>query len=440
MSLPPSLTAYRALIRLAAPIAPYLLKHRARRGKEDTTRLNERLGRPTITRPEQTLVWMHGASVGESLVLASLVDEMSGRDPALRFLVTTGTTTSAELMSKRLPSTAMHQYLPVDTLSAVEGFLSHWRPDLAVFAESEIWPNLIIETARRGTPMALVNARMNARSLQNWRKRPDTARWLLSCFDWIGAADHQTRDGLEDLLGEHVTLAGNLKLEAKPAPPDAHELSRAKVAAAGRPVWLAASTHEGEEARVLDAHTRLLADKPDALLVLAPRHPDRGDAVARMIKQHKMSAVRRSRDDIPTGDHEVWLADTLGEMQIWFHLSPVALICGSLKDGIGGHNPVEATHANSAVLTGPHVASFGDLYAAYRAKGAAQEVSSAEEIANAVLRSWTGQGPQVDTARQVLSRASGGAMASTLEALFELLSARDDDTPDLIPGPHGSRS
>lgn len=421
MSLPPALTLYRAATRLAAPLVPGLLARRARKGKEDAGRRHERLGHPDRPRPEGSLVWMHGASVGESLVLASLADVLLARRPDLSVLVTSGTTTSAGLLARRLPEGAFHQYVPVDTPAAARRFIAHWRPDLAVFAESELWPNLIVETARHGTPMALVNARMNDASIRSWRQRPATARWLLGRFAWIGAADTRTRDGLEDLTGHPVALAGNLKLEAKPAAPDAAELERVRTALGNRRVWLAASTHEGEDAIVLDAHRHLLAEHPGALLILAPRHPERADAVARLIADHGLSAVRRSQGRLPDAHCTVWLADTLGEMMLWYALAPASLVAGSLVPDIGGHNPVEASRAGTAVITGPHTASFDDLFAAYRRHGAVLDAASADEIASAVNRVWAGQGPRPETAEAALAEASGNALATTLDRLEALL-------------------
>ena len=233
--------------------------------------------------------------------------------------------TSARLMAKRLPPVARHQYLPIDTLSAVTGFLDYWKPGLAVFAESELWPNLVIETAQRGIPMALVNARMNDRSLANWQKRPDSARYLLGCFDWIGAADSRTRDGLENLTGKAVTLAGNLKLEVRSEAPDPQALAQIRKRFDGRPVWLAASTHPGEEATILHAHALTLKVHPDALLILAPRHPERGDEVARLIDKQGFRFVRRSAGEIPSANQQIWLADTLGEMALWYGAARLAL-------------------------------------------------------------------------------------------------------------------
>ncbi|WP_417492486.1 3-deoxy-D-manno-octulosonic acid transferase [Maricaulis sp.] len=421
MSLPLSLSAYRLLMRCAAPLAVPLLQHRARAGKEDPDRRNERLGRPTFPRPPGRLVWLHGASVGESLVLASLVEAFAADRPDLRFLVTTGTMTSARLMAKRLPPVAKHQYLPIDTGSAVRGFLDYWTPDLAVFAESELWPNLVIETAARDIPMALVNARMNDRSLANWNKRPDSARYLLGCFDWIGAADSRTRNGLENLTGKAITLAGNLKLEARAETADPKALAQIRDTIGDRPVWLAASTHPGEEAIVLHAHALTLKTHPDALLILAPRHPERGDEVARLIDKQGFRGVRRSAGETPAPADQIWLADTLGEMPLWYACAPAALIAGSLVPDIGGHNPIEASQAGTAVLSGEHTASFDDLYAVYRQHKAMITVSTAASIAAALDRVWAHRGPSIKAARAAIAEASGGAMATSLAALDALL-------------------
>ena len=422
MSLPPALTWYRGLTRLATPVTPALLKQRARKGKEDPDRRQERLGIASRERPLGRLVWLHGASVGESLVLASLVDTLAARHEDLHFLVTTGTLTSARMLAARLPDRAFHQFIPVDTPAAVRRFLEHWRPDLAVFAESELWPNLIVETSRRGTPLALINARMNERSIRSWRRRPDTARWLLGQFAWIGAADTRTRDGLEDLTGYHITLAGNLKLEARLAAPDPAQLDRFRAALDGRPVWLAASTHPGEDEIVLDAHARLLEQSPGALLILAPRHPERADKLARLIEARGLSLLQRSRsEDAPDGSCQVWLTDTLGEMGYWFSLAPASLIAGSLLPGIGGHNPVEASQAGSSVISGPFRSSFDDLYTTYQTHSACIEVSDATGLSAAVMQVWSGQGPLASASQAALAAASGGAMAKTVTALETLL-------------------
>ena len=422
MSLPASLRWYRLLMRALTPFSEMVLKRRARAGKEDASRRHERLGKPVERRPEGTLIWLHGASVGESLVLASLVDELGGQRPDLRFVVTTGTLTSANMMADRLPSTALHQFVPLDTPSAVAGFLDHWSPDLVVFAESELWPNLISAIRQRDIPLALVNARMNEKSLKSWRRRRESARYLLGCFSWIGPADERTRAGLSDLLGrEPLDLVGNIKLEAKPMPPDPHELSRVRVALAGRPVWLAASTHSGEDGVALAANALLKARHPNSLLILAPRHPERAEEIEKLMKRHDHKWARRSRDETPDTSCDVWLADTLGEMALWYSSAPASFIGGSLIRGIGGHNPIEASQLGSAVISGEHVPSFQDVFDAYRTEKAVTFVEDALTLSEAVESIWQHHGPTAEQGMTAVRQLSGGALAQTVSALLGLL-------------------
>lgn len=422
MNLPAPLRWYRLLMSAVTPFSRMVLRRRAKAGKEDASRLHERLGKPTERRPEGSLIWLHGASVGESLVLATLVDELSGRRPELRFLVTTGTVTSATLMAERLPSTAIHQFVPLDTPSAVAGFLEHWAPDLAVFAESELWPNLVSSIRQRQIPLALVNARMNEKSLRSWRGRRESARYLLGSFSWIGPADERTRAGLSDLLGrEPLDLVGNIKLEAKPMPPDPHELSRVRVALAGRSVWLASSTHSGEEGVVLAANALLKTRHPNTLLILAPRHPERAEEIEKLMQRHDHTWSRRSRDETPDTSCDVWLADTLGEMALWYSSASASFIGGSLLRGIGGHNPIEASQLGSAVISGEHVPSFQDVFDVYRSEKAVTFVDDALSLSEAVEDIWAHQGPTAKRGMAAVRQLSGGALEQTTSALLALL-------------------
>ncbi|WP_394694020.1 3-deoxy-D-manno-octulosonic acid transferase [Hyphobacterium sp.] len=394
-----------------------MLDRRARRGKEDPARIRERFGYPAAPRPQGKLLWLHGASVGESLILLELVQRLS--DTAdLEFLVTTGTTTSAKLMSEKLPERARHQYIPIDRLAPVKRFLDHWKPDAAVFVESELWPNLLLEIQKRGFPAALVNARMNEKSLANWRKRPQAARHLLSAFSWIGAADDRTAKGLSDLTGHNVPRLGNLKLQIAAPSADDGPLAIIRTAIGERPVWLAASTHDGEEGILLDAHRKYLQARPGALLILAPRHPERGDGIAHQIAAAELTFARRSRDETPAAGVQVWLADTLGEMAYWYALADQAFIGGSLRDGIGGHNPIEATQAGCPIMTGPYTASFEDVFAAYRAHNGVAVVETPDDIVNTL------QLPTEDlleNAHRALEELTGNAMDETLVAIHSLL-------------------
>lgn len=427
MSQPLGLRLYALAMRVLAPLAPVWLQRRAAKGKEEPARLPERFGHSTRERPEGGLVWLHGASVGESLMLLQIVRRLGEERENLSFLITTGTATSAALVEKRKGPRTQHQYIPLDAPAHAERFLDHWRPDLAVFAESEIWPNLIQEAAGRGIPLALVNARMNAATLDRWARRaPRTAERLFNCFRWIGAADEVTAAGLSGLTGRHIDCAGNLKLDAEAPPVDLDALTAVQAMTAGRPAWLAASTHEGEEEIALAAHARLLAEQKDALLILAPRHPERRDAVIRAIRESGLSHALRSRGDEPSAATAVYLADTLGELGLFFRAAPVSLIAGSLAEGIGGHNPVEAAQCGCALIAGPHAASFADLYAQLDAAGGVARVRDAGELALAVSTLLSDDGARrsrVEAASSVVE-AARGAMDRTLDALRPLLPAR----------------
>ena len=298
------------------------------------------------------------------------------------------------------------------------------RPDLAVFTESELWPNLIETAHQSGAKLALVNARLNETSLKGWSRWPASARTLLSRFDWIGAADARTAEGLTRLRGAPVKQLGNLKLETGLPDPDPAELAAARKAVAGRPVFVAASTHSGEEAILAEAHRQILKDTPDALMILAPRHPERAGEAEAALANAGLSWVLRSAGRTPSTETHVWLADTLGEMGLWFSLAPAAVIGGSYVDGIGGHNPIEATRAGAAVITGPFTASFDDVFAAYDAEMARTVCSNAAETARAVLQIWSGEGPTAAAAERAVSALSGGALAATLDALAALLEGR----------------
>lgn len=416
------LPLYRLATMLAAPALNGVLSRRVKAGKEDPERVEERRGVPSQARPEGRLAWLHAASVGESLVALSLAEGLTERFEDLSILITSGTRSSADLIAQRGVARTIHQYPPVDRPAWARRFVQHWRPDLAVFTESELWPNLIVEAERTGAPLALVNARMNDKSLRGWLRWPGTATAVLNSFDWIGAADARTQSGLSLLTEREIPLVGNLKLEAGLPDPSPEALAEIRQAIAGRPVFVAASTHAGEEALIAQAHGLIRRSREDALMILAPRHPDRADEVASILKRAGLSLARRSLDERPGPDAAVWLADTLGEMALWYAAAPTALICGSFIAAIGGHNPIEATRAGAAVITGPHVASFADIFAAYDEAGARRIAEATPAaIAEAVMCVWAGEGPTPEAGRDAVAGLPSGARAATLDALSSLL-------------------
>jgi 3-deoxy-D-manno-octulosonic-acid transferase len=354
-----ALLAYRGLTALAEPLAPLWLARRAARGKEERARLPERLARDALARPAGRLAWLHGASVGEGLSLLPLVESLRAAAPDLSLLVTSGTATSAELLGRRLPPGVAHRFAPLDLPGVARRFARRWRPDLAVFAESEVWPNLLAALRREGARTALVSARLSEASLRGWGRAPAAARALFGGFDLVMAQDDAVAEGLAR-LGARDDGRLNLKL-AGPAPAvDAAALDALR-AQAGGPVLLAASTHEGEEEVVLDAFARLPAGA--ARLVVAPRHPSRGEGVAELARARGLAAVRRSEGG-GVAEARVLVADTLGELGLWYALAWSALVAGSLAPGVGGHNPLEPARLATPALTGPNVDNWRGVYAA----------------------------------------------------------------------------
>ena len=365
MSLPLSLTLYRAATIALEPFAPFLLDRRAKAGKEDRARLNERLARPTTPRPDGPLVWLHGASVGESLSILPLVERLRTQRPDVAVLVTSGTVTSAELLARRLPAGAIHQFLPVDTPGGARRFLDHWRPDLAVFVESELWPNLLLTAKARGVKLALVSAKLSDKSYVRWRARPFAAHQLFSGFDLILAQDGRAAERLAS-LGGTVGGEADLKFGGAPLPVDEAALTSLRVRLSDRPVLLAASTHPGEDEIVLEAW-RALPGRPH--LVIVPRHTERGPAIADMALATGATVSLRSQE--PDDSADIIVADTLGELGLWYRLADLALVAGSLVPGIGGHNPLEPARLDCPIVSGPHIENWLTAYADLRAEDAA---------------------------------------------------------------------
>jgi 3-deoxy-D-manno-octulosonic-acid transferase len=426
MSFSPALSAYRAATTVLGPFASLWLNSRANEGKEDPARLGERYGRYKQARPSGTLIWLHAASVGESGVAVGLIQALSARDPSLSFVLSTGTRTSAELVARRAPARTTHIYAPLDRADAVRRLLDHWRPDLGVFVESEIWPNLIIAARQRDIPLALVNARMSPKSLDRWRRWPKAGAQMLSAFAYVSAADERTALALTQVRGAPVPQLGNLKL-AMPAPrvdTGARDALAQEIDA--RPLWIAASTHEGEEEIVLEAHALLRAETTDALLIIVPRHPERGANIATLAG----NAPRRSRFE-HIGDAPVYVADTLGELGVFYDLAPVALVAGSLLPYLKGHNPIEPAKLDAAIVTGPNVESFQDLFDALSAANGATTVTDAASLATAVTKLWRDDAArtrQVVAARAVMAQGAE-ALDTTVTQLRALLPARATPEP-----------
>jgi 3-deoxy-D-manno-octulosonic-acid transferase len=365
--------AWAAATTVAAPGLRLLLRAREARGKELRGRLAERRGIETTPRPPGRLVWLHAASVGETTSILPVLP-MLGQG-GLTILLTTGTVTSARLLAQRLdPVVAdrvLHRFVPLDVPAWVARFLDHWRPDAAGFVESELWPNLLAACRVREIPAMLINARLSARSLARWRRVPGLARQVLGGFVSVHPRSETDAERLRSLGCRRLAEPGDLKLAAPPLPVDKTELQRLGALLAGRPVWLAASTHAGEEAQVLAAHRILAADHPGLLTIIAPRHPQRGVTIP--------AAGYRSRGDDPPAEG-VWVADTLGELGLWYRLAGIAFIGRSLVAPGGGQNPLEAARLGCATAVGPHTGNFADHVAMLRAAGGLTVVRDVAEM------------------------------------------------------------
>ncbi|MFM9848600.1 MAG: 3-deoxy-D-manno-octulosonic acid transferase [Hyphomicrobiaceae bacterium] len=419
-----ALSMYRALTSLARPAAGLILSHRERRGKEDPARRGERLGESAALRPEGMVAWCHAASVGETNAILPLIGALMDARPYLQVLLTTGTVTSARLAAGRLPPGAIHQYVPLDAPEFVGKFLDHWRPSLAVFTEQEIWPNLLFESHARGIPLALVNARMSQGSFERWQRRPRVASQLFSRFDLVLAQSEALARQFSELGAPHAIAAGNLKIDSPPPPVDDVELRRLEAVLAGRPVLVAASTHEGEEAIIGSAHRTLAGALERFVTILAPRHPERGAAIAEMLQAQGLTVARRSLGHLPAGDTDIYIADTIGELGTLYALAPIAFIGGSLVER-GGQNPIEAVRHGAAVLTGPHWSNFADAYRVLFERGGACEVTSADTLAETVLalRSDPARLDVVRTRAGEALKSLSGALQRTLGALLALVPA-----------------
>lgn len=355
----PALIAWRLLTRLLEPLAPRLLDARAKQGKEDPDRVDERLGHASAARPEGDLIWLHGVSVGETLSLLPVVERLRRSRPDLAVLVTSGTLTSAQLLARRLPTGVIHQFAPVDTPGAVAAFLDHWRPSLAVFVESELWPNLILAARRRGVKLVLASARITEKTVEGWRRFPGAAREILSAFDRILPQDETSAARLAS-LGGRIDGHVNLKLSGEAPPHDAAAFTRLSAAIGDRPVVVAASTHDGEEialVRALDKLTDRLC------LILVPRHPARSPEIAAALSRDGYRFALRSQGSEPDRDTDLYLADTLGEMGLFLRLADVVVMGGSFsaaleKPPVGGHNPLEPARLGKPAVTGPDMTNW----------------------------------------------------------------------------------
>ncbi len=419
----PALAAYCLAATLAAPVLRLALRRRAGRGREVAERLHERRGVELEPRPDGALLWLHAASVGET---ASLLPVIAALPAALGVLLTTGTVASASLARQRLDGLGRpgvrHRFAPLDVPGWVGRFLDQWQPDAVAFVESELWPATIAACRRRAIPMALLNARMSERSLRGWSRAPGLAAMLLGAFARVEAQSEQDAARLHSLGAPLVTAPGNLKFAAGDLPVDQDELARLRARLDGRPAWLAASTHAGEEEIALAVHRRLAASHPGLVTLIAPRHPVRAGELA-----SRLGGVPRRAcgQDLPPGG--VWLADTLGELGLLYHLCGTAFVGNSLVTPGGGHNPLEAAWAGCAVAVGPQTASFAAVVDTLRGAGALAQVGNADALAvwvDAMLRDSPARQAMGAAGREV-AQAHAGLPAEVAARLVAMMDGAD---------------
>jgi 3-deoxy-D-manno-octulosonic-acid transferase len=417
-----ALALYRLATRLGGPFFELVLQRRARRGREDPARLAERRGQASVPRPPGALVWLHAASVGEALAVLPLLEALLAARAGLEALLTTGTVTSARLMAERLPPRARHQFVPLDRPAGWRTFLDHWQPQLALLVESELWPNLILESRRRGVPLALINARMSARSQRRWQRLPKLAAQVIADFELCLAQSVADGERFAALGARAVRVTGNLKSAAPPLPAAAADLAALRAALGARPLWLAASTHPGEDALLLEAHRALARTHPDLLTIIVPRHPERGAALAASLQAQGIAVARRSTGALPDRACALYVADTLGELGLFYRLAMVAFVGKSLVPQ-GGQNPLEPARLGCPVLFGPHMVNFAEPAAGLLRAGAAREVADASALAAVVAELLADPAARARMAERGRAATAGdtGALDATLTALAPLL-------------------
>ncbi|MFL4470807.1 3-deoxy-D-manno-octulosonic acid transferase [Tateyamaria armeniaca] len=412
---------YKAVTALALPFAARRAVGKLRRAGVSVNRAHERLGHATAERRAGPLIWFHGASVGEAKSILPLMARIAQDHPEAALLLTSGTATSAQAVAHRLPKRAVHQFSPLDGTGPVSRFLRHWRPDLCVLVESELWPTLLDACARADIPVALLNARLSDKSARGWKRFSGTAAYVLRGIVMAHCQDGRTRNHLRDMGLEMAQQGANLKSMIGPPLIAKSVVDETHGALQGRPVWVAASTHPGEEAEVLRAHKTLLADHPDLCLILVPRHPERASEVLELIRGAGLSVSQRSTGGTLEDGAQVYLADTMGETDLWYALSPIVFLGGSFTD-VGGHTPFEPAAARTAILHGPLYANFSEAYAAFQIKDASVQVADSAALAAEIdtLLTHPSRAAQLAANARPLAQSGDEALAALSHQLFSL--------------------
>jgi 3-deoxy-D-manno-octulosonic-acid transferase len=414
------LTTYRWAGAALYPMIGGYVAWRASKGKEDRSRRRERYGITRKARPEGPVVWVHAASVGETNAVAPLIERILGF--GIHVVLTTGTVTSAQVADRRFGNRVIHQYVPLDLKPAVSNFLDHWQPDLAIIAESELWPMTILELGARRVPQVLVNGRLSDRSFKSWKKRAFLAEALFENLAHVIAQSDVDGERFAMLGARPVTVSGNLKVDTDPPRADEKSLMQLKAQIGQRKTWAAVSTHEGEEKLAAEIHGLLESRHPGLLTIIVPRHPERADELVGQFAAAGLNVARRSVGDPVRPETDILLGDTIGEMGLYLRLTEIAFVGRSLT-AEGGQNPLEPAMLNTAVLAGTNVQNFRDAYQRLIDAGGAKLVKDRDMLAGAV--NFLLKNPET---RQKMMHAGAttvedmrGALAKTLKVLEPFL-------------------
>ncbi|MCI5050581.1 MAG: 3-deoxy-D-manno-octulosonic acid transferase [Rickettsiales bacterium] len=429
------LKLYRAISFGLYPFIWGWLRWRVRRGKEDGSRLRERFGRSVLPRPAGKLLWFHAASVGESNSIIPLLESLHAAVPDLNMLVTTGTVSSSQTIKNRLPERAVHQFVPVDLPGAVDRFLKHWKPDAAIWVESELWPNMIIQTGKRKIPMMLMNARMSDRSQSRWHRFRASFHTLMKPFTTLYAGSENDLRKFKNLGISNMQYVGNIKYDAPILPADSKRTSKLLSNMGDRRIWLAASTHPGEEEIVAQAHKHLRETFPELLTLLVPRHAHRGKEIAKMLREKKLTVGRRSKNHVLLPETDIYIADTMGELGMFYRLAGIVMVGGSFVPR-GGHNPIEPAQLDCAVICGPHMYNFTGICKELMAENALDQVTNVEQLEDKIahyLRDHDAQEQQAKRALAAVKNRVGTAAILEREILtmlgFEVASEEEGEEP-----------
>lgn len=426
---------YRMITGQSRPILDKILQNRLKQGKENPARVQEKRGIPSLVRPKGALFWIHAASIGEAQSTLILIHHLLKARPDAHILVTTGTLTSAKIMVERLPPQAFHQFYPLDHPQWVEEFLNHWQPDLVLWMESELWPNMLLQIKQRTIPAVLVNARMSARSHKTWKYFKPLVKEVLEAFSAIFC---QTEDDLSrfSTLGvenSHLQVTDNIKYSSAPLDFDKDALSKLSIQTAGRPLWLYASTHDGEEEIACRVHQIIKNILPEILTIIIPRHPVRTEEILEKCAPYnlKISIRGENKSTLPDRNDDVYLANTLGELGLFYRLAPVACIGRSFsKDGGGGHNPIEAAQLGCAILHGTHVQNLQEIFDDMDREHAALRLDSESALASTLLDLLQSQEKldRLQKAGMQFSKSKSGVIDRIMQSILPLIENASDRT------------